>query len=100
MIYNFYNFDKKIKLFYFKFILKVELQIKTVIANVFISSYGNKDYLKPENFAINSLNGQLDVMKMKQVIELIIKLESTLANKLDKNKKNHKFIFRTRICSI
>lgn len=86
-IYSLYNFDRNIKLIYFKYILKVELQIKTIIANVFISSYGSNGYLKPENFNINSINGELDVAKMKQVIELIIKLESTLATKLDKNEK-------------
>lgn len=84
-IYSLYNFDREIKLIYFKFILKVELQIKTVIANVFTSLYGSNGYLKPENFDIYSLNGELNILKIKQAIELIIKLESTLANKLDKN---------------
>lgn len=93
-IYSLYNFDKNIKIIYFKFILKVEFQIKTVISNIFISSYGSKGYLKPENFNINSLDRKIDVVKMKQVIELIIKLESTLANKLDKNEKFTKSILK------
>ncbi len=93
-IFNLYKFDKDIKSIYFKYILKVEHQIKTVIANRFISLYGEKEYLKPENFDIYKLNGELDILKIKQVFDLIIKLESTLVNKLDKNEKISKCILK------
>ncbi len=85
-IYALYNFDKNLRIVYFKYILKVESQIKSVIANVFISLYGENGYLQLNNFDLIDKNKELDFSKVKEVLNLISKLESDLSNKIDKNK--------------
>lgn len=49
-IYALYEFDKNIKAIFLKYILEVEVIIKSLIANVISEEYGIKDYLKLENF--------------------------------------------------
>lgn len=82
-----YDFDKNIKNIYFKYISKIEHQIKTIIANTFISFHDNLNYFKIDNYEIHNLYGYIDSNKVKKVLELISKLESTLASKIDKNEK-------------
>lgn len=83
-IYSLYNFDKSLRCIYFKYILKVEHQIKAVISNTFISLYGDSDYFNIKNFNIYNINGSLNLDKTKDVLNLVSKLENTLSTKLDK----------------
>lgn len=49
-IYALYNFDKKIKINFLRYLLLIENEINTYVAYEFSKSYGHKNYLIPENF--------------------------------------------------
>ena len=48
-IFALYEFDKNIKAIFLKYILEIEVVIKSLIANALAEVYGVEDYLKPEN---------------------------------------------------
>ena len=49
-IFALYEFDKNIKAIFLKYVLEIEVIIKSLIANVIAEQYGVEDYLKLENF--------------------------------------------------
>ena len=49
-IFALYEFDKNIKAIFLKYILEIEVIIKSLIANTLAEEYGVEDYLKSENF--------------------------------------------------
>lgn len=49
-IFAVYEFDKNIKAIFLKYVLEIEVIIKSLIANVIAEQYGVEDYLKLENF--------------------------------------------------
>ena len=49
-IFALYEFDRKLRIITLEQLLKIEKQIKTLIAYCFSRNYGHKDYLKIENF--------------------------------------------------
>lgn len=49
-IYALYFFDREIRTLFLKYILIIENNFKSYIANIFSKKYGHKDYLKRENF--------------------------------------------------
>lgn len=53
-IFALYEFDKNIKAIFLKFILEIEVIIKSFIANTLAKKYGVQDYLKIENFDENA----------------------------------------------
>ena len=67
-IFALYEFDKNIKAIFLKYILEIEVVIKSLMANTVAEEYGIEDYLKLENFDENS-NKEL----VKKFIEKIVK---------------------------
>lgn len=53
-IFALYEFDKNIKAIFLKFILEIEVIIKTLIANTLAKKYGVQEYLRIENLDQNS----------------------------------------------
>ncbi len=49
-IFALYEFDKNIKAIFLKYILEIEVVIKSLMANVLAEEYGVKEYLKLEHF--------------------------------------------------
>lgn len=49
-IFALYEFDKNIKAIFLKYILEIEVVIKSLMANVLAKEYGVKEYLKLEHF--------------------------------------------------
>ena len=58
-LYELYQFDKKIKINFLKYILIIENEIDTYLAYEFSKTYGHKNYLIPENFNNTKSNSQL-----------------------------------------
>lgn len=83
-IYALYNFDSEFRINILKYILKIERKIDTYIAYEFSKQYGNKDYLKVENF--DNINYRK--LKIKTFIE---EIESDMALQNQKSNKmlNH-----------
>lgn len=49
-IFALYEFDKNIKAIFLKYILEIEVVIKSLMANILAEEYGVENYLKLENF--------------------------------------------------
>ena len=88
-LYTLFTFDRNVRLIYLKFILKIEHQIKSVIAHEFSKKYGHDNYLKLGNFDIldNQNCNKKDNNKIKKVLTTIGKLETSLSNQMNKNKE-------------
>lgn len=84
-IYSLSVFDRNLRSIYLKYILKAEYQIKAVISNVFTSLYGDKGYLNLNNFDILNKNRTFNFNKVKEVLNLISRLENDLSSKIDKS---------------
>lgn len=67
-IFALYEFDRNIKSILLKYILEIEVIIKSLIANNLAEKYGIQDYLKLENF-----NEKLDKKLIEDLIEKINK---------------------------
>ena len=52
-IFALYEFDKNIKAIFLKYILEIEVVIKSLMANILAEEYGVENYLKLENFDAN-----------------------------------------------
>lgn len=52
-IFALYEFDKNIKAIFLKYILEIEIVIKSLMANILAEEYGVENYLKLENFDAN-----------------------------------------------
>lgn len=72
-IFALYKFDMNIKAIFLKYILEIELIIKSKIANLFTEKYGIKDYLDINNFENNSKN-------TNKITELINNINSDIDN--------------------
>lgn len=88
-LYTLFTFDRNVRLIHLKFILKIEHQIKSVIAHEFSKKYGHDNYLKLGNFDIldNQNCNKKDNNKIKKVLTTIGKLETSLSNQMNKNKE-------------
>ena len=53
-IFALYEFDKNIKAIFLKYILEIEVIIKSLMANILAEEYGIEDYLKYENLDNNA----------------------------------------------
>lgn len=53
-IFALYEFDKNIKAIFLKYILEIEVIIKSLMSNTLAEEYGVEDYLKLENFDDNA----------------------------------------------
>ncbi|MEG2250411.1 MAG: Abi family protein, partial [Bacilli bacterium] len=69
-LYAMFLFDRKIRNIFFKFILVIENNIKSILSYQLSKKYGfkDKDYLNPKNFTIDS-------MKTRQVRDIINKMK-------------------------
>ena len=69
-LYSMFLFDRKIRNIYFKNILIVENNMKSIISYQLSKKYGfkEKDYLDPKNFTVDS-------MKVRQVHDIINKMK-------------------------
>lgn len=78
-IYALYEFDRKLRGITLELLLRLENELKSIIAYVFSREHGHKDYLAYSNF--DSVGEQ----KSKQVSELLQKLHSNIAYYTDKH---------------
>lgn len=78
-IYALYNFDREVRGNYFKYLLKIENTVKTVIAHEFSARYGHENYLKMENFD-NSTE-----QKIASTIKLIGDIQQETARQMSKH---------------
>lgn len=69
-IFALYEFDKNIKSIFLKYILEIEIVIKSLISNNLSEKYGIRDYLKLENFDENA--------NEKLIEDLIEKIKKTV----------------------
>ena len=69
-IFALYEFDKNIKAIFLKYILEIEVVIKSLIANTLAEQYGVEDYLKLENLD-NTANEDL-------INDFIVKIEKEI----------------------
>lgn len=76
-LYAVFEFDRAVRLIYLKNILKIEHQVKSVIAYEFSKKYGYDNYLKLENF-----DSSID---QREVYKTICTLQSALADQIGKN---------------
>lgn len=80
-LYAVYKFDRELRNIFFKKILILENQIKSLIAYKFSEKYGHDDYLKIDNF---------ESPKKVEIIKLIANIHSDIARQLGKDKSlNH-----------
>ncbi len=75
-IVSFYNFDEKLRNLFFKYILQVERQLKSMISYYFSEKYGESQeaYLDPKHF--NYVNHKNDVNKLISTLKDIVTLPS------------------------
>ena len=66
-IFALFQFDMNLKALFIKYILEIELVLKSKIANLFTEKYGLKDYLVPSNFASNNANNQAIALLIERI---------------------------------
>ena len=71
-IFALYEFDKNIKAIFLKYILEIEVVIKSLIANTLAEQYGVKDYLKLDNLDDNVNEDLINDFIKKQKKKLMI----------------------------
>lgn len=76
-LYATFEFDRALRLIYLKYILKIEHQVKSVIAYEFSKKYGCDNYLKLDNFDSSA--------DTKDVYKTICTIQSALADQIGKN---------------
>lgn len=74
-IFAMYKFDKNLKIIMLKYILEIEVVIKTKIANLLAEKYGLEDYLNINNFDLKDDNSNLGHIE---------KLIEDIKNEIDK----------------
>ncbi len=86
-IFALYEFDKNIKFIFLKYILEIEVIIKSLIANTLCEKYGIKEYLKVENFD--------DTVDKSIIIDFIEKLKKEIGDNYTKHPaiKHYKDIY-------
>ena len=70
-IYALYEFDKNIRTIFLKYILEIEILIKTLLAETIAEKYGISNYLAIDNFDnnVNSFVIEESILKIKEEIE-------------------------------
>lgn len=95
-IYELYKFDHRIKSIFFEYILMIENNVKSIVANEFSKVYGHKNYLLIDNFNNTiPLNQHMTLeFKKAQILDLISKIDQEISNKLINNNQmiNHYII--------
>ena len=86
-IYSLYDFDRNIRNILFKYILKVENNLRSLIAYSFSEKYGNDNYLKFSNF--ETLHGKTNnpsnlIKRANHIQKLIANLQSDIAQAVEK----------------
>lgn len=86
-IFALYNFDKSLKEIYLEYILKIENNIKSMIAYYFSENHGNDNYLKLNNFEnfndIHSVTLEKKQKRIKNIQELISIINKEIAKTID-----------------
>lgn len=73
-LYALYEFDRKLRITTLEEILKVEKQVKTIIAYCFSKQHGHRDYLRFENFDTNGSSKFVQVSSLLSDLYKKIKL--------------------------
>lgn len=60
-IYSLYDFDRKLRNIYFKYILTFETNIKSLIAYEFPKKYGHDNYMLYNNFAVSGKDAERNI---------------------------------------
>lgn len=86
-IYALYQFDKRLKNIFIRYILEIENNIKSVIAHEFSRKYGHDNYLKVANFetALRPKENKTSAQKIGQVAKLISGIQNEISRQLEKN---------------
>ena len=108
-VYALYEFDRKVRHIYLKYLLKVENSFKTVLAHEFSRLYGHDNYLKLQNFhtgpspdqkvlkriaTIHKLNLQTDMnhiqhLSAEENIGFVIKLTGDIQQEIARQMSKH-----------
>ena len=86
-IYALYQFDKKLKNIFIRYILEIENNIKSVIAHVFSCKYGHDNYLKVANFdtSLKAKERKTSAQKVGEIAGLISNIQKEISRQLEKN---------------
>lgn len=86
-IYALYQFDKKLKNIFIRYILEIENNIKSVIAHEFSRKYGHDNYLKVDNFetALKPGENKTSAQKIGEIAGLISGIQKEVSRQLEKN---------------
>lgn len=86
-IYNLYYFDRNLRGIFFKYILEVENNIKSVLASDFSKKYGHDNYLKIDNFNpyVKLSANKTRSEKIGDIADLIAGIQKEVSNQLRKN---------------
>lgn len=86
-IFALYKFDKSLKDIYLEYILKIENNIKSMIAYYFSENNGNDNYLKLSNFEnfndIHSISLEKKQKRIKIIQELISNINKEISKTID-----------------
>ena len=78
-MYALHNFDRELRSIYFKFLLKIENALKTVISHEFSARYGHDNYLTIDNFNISTERN------ISSAIKLIGDIQQEIARQMSKH---------------
>ena len=87
-IYDLYLFDRELRMYFMRYILEIENNIKSVIAHKFSKEYGHDNYLKVTNFNTSirpTERRKTQAQKVGEVTELISKIQNEISKQLQKN---------------
>lgn len=86
-IYALYLFDRKLRSIFFKYILEIENNVKSVLAYDFSEKYGHDNYLKIDNFdtTTTGTSKKTPSEKIGDIADLIAVLQKEISSQLRKN---------------
>ncbi len=80
-ILSLYEFDRELRFIFFKRLLKIENQIKSVVSYKFSEKYGHDNYLKLNNFVPHERH----INNLKRVMEVISIFQREISNQSGKH---------------
>lgn len=86
-IYSLYLFDRELRMYFMRYILEIENNIKSVLSHKFSQEYGHDNYLKINNFntLLRPNERKTASQKVGEVSELISRIQSEISRQLQKN---------------
>ena len=86
-IYELYLFDRELRMYFMRYILEIENNIKSVLSHKFSKEYGHDNYLKIKNFntSLRPNERKTAAQKVGEVSELISRIQSEISRQLQKN---------------